>query len=96
MINSDYAASYRDHQKLRLDPQVSKSRSLSGGGVIHRLDKGVGPVDATDVKTQKHSARQNRRPYQGTSPSTQELLLRDAEIPTGMKDRHRQFAAVTQ
>jgi len=61
MINSDYAASYRDHQKLRLDPQVSKSRSLSGGGVIHRLDRGVGPVDATDVKTQKHSARQNRR-----------------------------------
>lgn len=61
MINSDYAASCRDHQKLRLDPQVSKSRSLSGGGVIHRLDRGVGPVDATDVKTQKHSARQNRR-----------------------------------
>ena len=61
MINSDHAASYRDHQELRLDPQVSKSRSLSGGGVIHRLDRGEGPVDATDVKTQKHSARQNRR-----------------------------------
>ena len=44
MINSDYAASCRDHQKLRLDPQVSKSRSVSGGGVIHRLDRGEGPV----------------------------------------------------
>lgn len=25
-------------KELRLDPQVSKSRSLSGGGVIHRLE----------------------------------------------------------
>jgi len=94
MINSDHAASYRDHQELRLDPQVSKSRSLSGGGVIHRLDRGEGPVDATDVKTQKHSARQNRRciAKELIYPRTATTM----RIPTGMKDRHRQFAAVTQ